>query len=302
MTAQAETPTSRMLSSIPANPGLVAAVQRLLGYVDDLPLGAAGALNFGEHGVVLVQSRKICWAVAHATRIRLTDILRNQTSPPVAREHVEQIYRRCKETGTPIGEALVGSGLASEAGLRAALFNHNGEAIVALARSGLAPSEFIAHPKTGYDPKYSFATCEVLAMLGALDDRARAAAAQLELSSLLVPESVGAAFARSAAASSALLIAVAGGCDIPIADLMGLGNWSSGLFDVVTTVDPEIFCARANWAGRAGLVAWRGKDVGYVALCSSRAAAARLVSSLSERTVRSSGVMFRASRGEDESS
>ncbi len=294
------TGASRLLSSIPASPGLVAAVQRLLSFIDDLPAHATGALHFGEHGVILVQQRKICWAVARSMRIRLTDILRNQTTPPVPREHVEQIYRRCKENGTPIGEALVASGLASEAGLRAALFKHNGEAIVALARSGLGPDQFIAHSKTGYDPKYSFTCCEVLAMLGSFDDPARAAAAQLELNGTLVTDSYGAAFSRGAAASGALLIAVGGGCDLPLIDLLGLCNWATGLFDVATTFDSEVFCARASWPGNAGLVTWRSSDVGYVGLCTSRAAAARLVSRISERTVRSSGVLPRGARGEDE--
>jgi len=161
-----------MLSSIPASPGLVASVQRLLAYIDDLPAGATGALHFGDQGVILLESRKVCWAVARSMRIRLTDILRNQSTPPLPRERVEQIYRRCKESGTPIGEALVASGLATEAGLRAALFKHNGEAIVALAQSGIVPDAFVPHLKTGYDPKFSFTSCEVLAMLGSFDDLA----------------------------------------------------------------------------------------------------------------------------------
>jgi hypothetical protein len=290
----AEAPTSRLLSSIPASPGLVTSVQRLLGYIDDLPAGATGALHFGDHGVILLESRKICWAVARSMRIRLTDILRNQTTPPVPREHVEQIYRRCKETGTPIGEALVASGLATEAGLRAALFKHNGEAIVALARSGFPPDDFVAHSKTGYDPKFSFSPCEVLAMLGSFDDLARATAAQQELAAMLVPESSGAAFVRSPAVSGALVIAVGGGCDFATLDLLGVCNWVSGLFDVARTFDREIYAARANFGDSAGLVTWRIKDVGYVGLCSSRAAAARLVSRLSERAGRGSGVMLRA--------
>ncbi|RYZ07773.1 MAG: hypothetical protein EOO73_10600 [Myxococcales bacterium] len=296
----ASAPASRLLSSIPASPGHVAAVQRLLGHIDDMPPGATGALHFGEHGVILLQARKICWAVARTMRIRLTDILRNQTTPPVPREHVEQIYRRCKENGTPIGEALVASGLASEAGLRAALFKHNGEAIVALAGSSALPDEFVAHSKTGYDPKYSFAACEVLAMLGSLDDLARGAAAQLELASMLVPDSVGAAFVRGAAASGAMVIAVSSGCDFPIRDLLGVCNWASGLFDLANTVDSEIFCARASWRGNAGLVTWRDRDVGYIGLCSSRAAAARLVSRMSERSGRTSGVLPRGSSGAGE--
>lgn len=289
-------PSSRMLSSIPANPGLVVAVARLLAYVDDLPPGATGALHFGEQGVILVESRKICWAVARSMRVRLTDILRNQSTPPVSRERVEEIYRGCRETGTPVGEGLVASGLASETGLKAALFKHNSEAIAALARAGVAPDQFVKHTTTGYDPKYSFSACEMLAMLGAFDDPARAAAAQQELSGVLVPETVGAAFVRSSAASGALIIAVDRGCDFAVADLIELCNWVSSLFDVARTCDPEVFAARASWGTNAGLVTWRVKDVGYVGLCASRAAAARLLSRLSERMTRVSGVLPVGSR------
>jgi len=288
-----------MLSSIPASPGLVASVQRLLSYIDDLPIGATGALHFGDQGVILLESRKICWAVARSMRIRLTDILRNQSTPPLPRERVEQIYRRCKESGTPIGEALVASGLATEAGLRAALFKHNGEAIVALAQSGMGPDRFVDHVKTGYDPKFSFTSCEVLAMLGSFDDMARAAAAQLELGGMLVQDSVGAAFARNSSASGALVIAVSAGCNFATADLIGVCNWVSSLFDIARTFDPEVFVARANWGGSVGLVTWRLKDVGYLGLCSSRAAAARLLSRLSERAGRPSGVLLRGERGDE---
>jgi hypothetical protein len=297
----AAAPSSRMLSSIPANPGLIASVSRLLSYIDDLPAGATGALHFAGQGVILLESRKICWAVARSMRVRLTDILRNQSTPPVPREAVEDLYRRCKETGAPIGEALVASGLATEPGLKAALFKHNSEAIAALARAGVAPDQFVNHGNTGYDPKFSYSPCEMLAVLGAFDDPARAAAAQHELGAVLVQESVGAAFVRSSAASGALIIAVDRGCDFAVADLTEICNWVSGLFDVARTCDPEVFAARASFGPNAALVTWRIKDVGYIGLCASRAAAARLVSRLSERLTRVSGVLPVGARGGDES-
>lgn len=299
MSFDAVMPSGRLLSSIPASPDAVASVQRLLGYIDDLPSGATGALHFGDSGVILLEARKICWAAARSMRNRLTDILRNQSTPPVSREDVEQVYKRCKQTGTPIGEALVASGLATEAGLRAALFKHNGEALVQLALSGLAPHAFVVHSKTGYDPKYAFSTAEMLARLGSFDDLARATAAQLELNQMRVTDSAGAAFVRGSAASGALLIAVSPGCGFRVDDLLGVCNWVSGLFDVARTFDQEVFAARANWGDKAGLVTWRLKDVGYLSLCSSRAAAARLVSTLSERSARGSGVLLRAPRSGD---
>ncbi|MEO8900417.1 MAG: hypothetical protein ABI488_02290 [Polyangiaceae bacterium] len=275
--------SSRLLPSIHAGPGLIASVLRLLAFIDELPAGATGVLRFGEEGIILLDSRKICWAVARTMRIRLTDILRNQSTPPLAREAVEDIYRQCQVNGRPIGESLVASGLVSEPGLRAALLKHNGEAIAQLARANAAPDHFTAHACTGYDPKYSFSPCEVLATLGSLDDPARATAAQLELGSTLVQECSGAAFARSDSVSGALVIAVDRSCDVPVQDLVELCNWVSGLFDVARTFDPSACAARATWGGRMALVTWRVKEVGYVSVCSSRAAAARLVSQLGQR-------------------
>ena len=291
-------PSSRMLSSIPANPGLIAAVLRLLDLIDDLPRGATGALHFGDAGMILVESKRICWAVARGMRLRLTEILRRQTTPPLAREAVEEIYRACKDSGTPIGEALVKSGVISEAGLRAALFKHNGEAIVSLAQNGALAERFVRHSRTGYDPKFAFSACEVLAMLGARDDPARAALAQGELGSILVQDSVGAAFVRSGASSGPLVIAADPGCELSVKDLLQACHWVSGLFDVARTFDPEVFAARAALGDRAMLVTWRSKDVEYLGLCSSRPAAARLVSRLSERSTRTSGVMVSAARHE----
>ncbi len=290
-----------MLSSIPANPGLIAAVLRLLAVIDDLPRGATGALHFGDEGVILVESKKICWAVARTMRVRLTDILRSQTTPPLPREAVEDIYRACRSTGMPIGEALVASKLVTEAGLRAALFKHNGEAIVALAQSGAFFQKFVNHSRTGYDPKFAFSACEVLAMLGARDDPARATAAQLELGATLVQDSVGAAFVRSSAVAGSLVIAVDRGCDFGVGDMMAVCNWVSGLFDMARTFDPEVFAARAALGERAMLVTWRSQEVGYVGLCASRPAAARLVSRLSARSSRASGVVAVATRAEKSS-
>jgi hypothetical protein len=287
--------SSRVLPSIPASPGLIAGVLRLLAFIDELPPGATGALSFGDFGVILLESRKICWAVARSMRLRLTDILRNQSTPPLPREAVEEIYRQAKESGVPLGEALVEGGLVSEAGLRVALFKHNGEAIAHLAGSGIAPVGFVSHTRTGYDPRFSFSPCEVLAMLGSLDDPARATAAQFELGNTLVQDSFGAAFARSEFAAGALVIAVDRQCDVPVHDLVEICNWTAGLFDVAHTFDSEASIARATWGGNLALVAWRAKDIGYVGLCSSRAAAARLVSRL-ENASKSSGVIATAAR------
>lgn len=288
----------RVLSSIPSNPGLVGSVLRLLAFVDELPAGATGVLRFGALGVILVESRKICWSVTRSMRFTLTDILRHQSTPPLPRESVEEVYRRCRLTGQPIGEALVEGGLVSAPGLKAALLRHTGEAIAELAQAGVAPDAFVNHARAGYDPKFSFSACELLSMFGARDDPARAAAAQAELATALVPGSVGAAFARSSTGAGTQVIAVDPGCDLPVSDLNEICSWVAGVFDVAHTFDSTINAVRATW-GNTALVTWRVKDIGYVGICSSRAAAACLLVQIAERGVRTSGVVRTARRSED---
>jgi hypothetical protein len=289
----------RVFSSIPCDPSLLSGVLRLLAWLDELPKGATGVLKFGAEGVILLEARKICWAMTRQMRFRLTDILRHQSTPPLPREAIEEIYRRCQQTGKPIGEALVAGGLVSEQGLRAALLKHIGEALAQLAKLSLTPDSFVNHTRSGYDPRFAFSACELLAMYGALDDPARAAAAQLELAGNVVPGSVGAAFVRSSSASGAQVIAADRGCDLAVHDLNALCNWAAGLFDVARTFDPEVRAARANWGNNGALVTWRTKDVGYIGVCSSRAAAACLFSNIVEPGARASGVVRAAPRSGD---
>jgi hypothetical protein len=183
--------------------------------------------------------------------------------------------------------------------LRAALIKHIGEAIAQLAQAAAAPDGFTSHASTGYDPKFSFSVSEILAMFGALDDPARGAAAQVELAASVVPGSVGAAFARSGTTSGAQVIAVHRGCDLPARELNDLCNWAAGLFDVARTFDPEMRAARANWGSSGAIVTWRAKDVGYIGICESRAAAACLFSYVAERGIRTSGVVLAARRATD---
>jgi hypothetical protein len=285
--------SKRLFSSLPASPALIPPLMRLLAFIDELPPGATGVLHFGEDGVILLESRRICWAIASVVRMRLTDILRNQSSPRLPRAAVEDIYQSCKLSGRPIGEALVASGLISEPGLRGALLKHTGAGLLALAHSASAPSAFTVHTRASHDPRFSFAACELAATLCALDDPARAVAAQVELESMLVHETSGVAFVRSEATSGALPIAVDRSCAFPVQDLVEICNWVSGLFDVVRTCDPTVSAARATWGRHTSLVTWRAADVNYVGLCASRAAAARLVSKLGQRAA-TSGVFVAA--------
>jgi hypothetical protein len=293
--------SQRPVSSIPTSSGLIPGVLRVLGFVDELPAGATGVLRLGPHGMILLESRKICWAVAGAMRWRLTDILRSQSVPRLSKAAVEDVCQRAKRSGQPIGEALVASGLVSELGLRIALLKHTSEAIAQLARAGATPEGFTVHARATYDPRFCFSPCELLAMLGALDDPARATAAHLELQSTLVEESTGAAFVRNTAAAGSLVVAVDGACDFPVNDLVQVCNWVSGLFDVARTFDPHACAARVSWGERTALVTWRARELAYVGFCRSRASAARLVSKLGQRAASYGGLDVRSERPGEQS-
>lgn len=264
--------------------GLAASALGILGTVDELPAGATGALKFEELGVVLVESRRICWAAAVPMRLRLTDILCNKRVPPIPRAAIEEVYRGCKAKGRPLGEALVESGLVSESGLKSAIRQHTSEAILHLARAQAVADAFLPHTQRGYDPRFSFTSCEILASLSSTGDPARAKAAELELEAVLVPESTGAAFVRSEFAPGAQIIAVSADCDLPVIDLVEVCNWATGLLDVAQAIDAQVRVVRVAWCGRTSLVTWRKYAVDYAALCSSGAAAARLVSELGRRS------------------
>ncbi len=277
--------SSRLLPSIPAEPALYDGVLRLLGFIDQLAPGANGALRFGELGVVLISAKKVCGAVSNAMRLRLTDILCNQSAPPLPRAAVERVYRDCRSTGRPLGETLVASGLVSANGLRAALLKHNGEALFHLARAGTSPDSFVELTRADYDPKFAFSPPELLALLGALNEPARAAAAQLVLCETLVAESSGVAFVRSNAAANPVVIAVASGCELPVLDIAELCRWACRAFDLAQRFDAHTSAARATWGNQAVLVSWQHDEVGYLAFCSSRAAAARILSQVSQRAL-----------------
>ncbi|HEX4337290.1 MAG TPA: hypothetical protein VH062_15345 [Polyangiaceae bacterium] len=268
---------------IPSERGLAAWTLCLLGAIDELPSGATGALRFGEGGVVLVESRRICWAQAKSMRLRLTDILCNQANPPIARDAIEDVVRGCRTTGHPLGESLVASGLVSETGLRSALREHTTHAVAHLARERATADAFSPHTQRGYDPRYAFTTCEILATVCGADDPPRSATAERELAGVLVTESTGAAFVRGALGSGAMLVAADPACDVPVDELVAAGNWATGLLDVAAAFEPEVRVVRVAWCSRTALVTWRKYGVDYVALCSSSAAAARLVSELGKR-------------------
>lgn len=261
---------------------LLPALVRLLESVEALPSGATGSLNFGEHGAILVHEKRICWAVSRDMRVRLLDLLDHASAARIPRQELRSVYRTCKDEGRRFTETLMAEGLVSESGLREALFRHHADALVQLARSELTATAFVP-ARTGYDLRFTFSTAELLAGCGAVLAPELAARASEALAELLVPDTTGAAFVRDATAVQAHVLAVAPGSPISLSLLFELASRSISLFDVIDTFDRSVRVLRAVCCEQSALVAWRDAGIYYVALCASRAATARLMSSLRER-------------------
>lgn len=272
------------ITSVSSNALLLSSTVQLLQHVEALPHGATGALAFGEDGVILVENKRVCWAVANDMKQRLTDILCQQQEPPLPRGELEELVRRCKQQGTPVGEALVASGIVSESALRSALERHTCEAIVRLAQGNLsAPPRFARHTKHGYDPRFVFTTAELLASLSGKRRNQLAEQARAHLSCTLVPDASGFAFLREVRSQQPVIIAVGKCCELAASATLDIASWAMSTFDVAGFVDPGTYLVSATWCSRVTLLAWRDADISYAAICTSRAASAMLLSTLAHR-------------------
>jgi hypothetical protein len=286
------------ITSVSSNALLLSSTVRLLHHVETLPSGSTGALAFGDDGVILIEKKRVCWAMASEMRQRLTDILCEQHEPPLERSMVEQVFRRCKQDGTPMGEALVAGGLVSEADLRAALLRHTCEAIVRLAQGrATTPTHFAQHEKGGYDPRFVFTTTELLASLSGKRRVQLADEARRHLATLVVPDVSAFAFLSEPMARQAVIIAVAKGCELAVGATLELARWATRTFDIASQVDKDARVVAATWSDRITLLTWRDAEIGYVAVCATRAASALLLSRLALRAT-SEGERARATTSE----
>lgn len=272
------------ITSVASNALILAETLQLLQQIEALPSGATGALTFGDDGMILIENKRICWAVATDMRQRLIDLLCEQKDPPVPRAELEELFKRCRLDGTPISQALVASGVINETDLRNALERHNCEAIMRLARGrSTTPTRFARHAKQGYDPRFVFTTAEVLASLAGKRRTLLAAEARQRLSQQLVPDTRGFAFLRDPRTTQAMIIAVDRQCELGVQAALAVAEWVTRTFDVSSFVDAGTSILCGLWCERNTLVAWREGEIYYAAICTSRAASALLVSQLTRR-------------------
>lgn len=264
-----------------------AAVLPLLERVEQLP-DATGALIFGtgedNHGIVLIEQGRICWAVASSMKRRLVDLLRHQAEPTLTKASIESVYNDCRALNKPLGECLVESGLITDLGLWRALRQHNSEAIAVIAAKMLSTEgEFQHHKHHRYDARFTYSTTEVLVTLGALGDPSVATLARLELKRCVPEGSRGAAYTRDRDGTGIIPIGEVGTADVSSETLMDMGAWATSTLDVASAVANEVRAVTGTTPEGQSIVAWGDCGVIYMALCPTMRSYARLLSSLTRR-------------------
>lgn len=268
-------------ASIPAEPGLLVGAMRLMAHVEDLPEDATGALHIGQHGVILLESRRVCWAAAQGMEPRFAEILKRELEARnISGAHIDALWRQCRDDGARFTDTLLSAGVVSESALRDAFFSHTAEAVAHLARFSANGEHFVPHVRGRYEARFTFAPSEIAASLGARVNREVAEMATRNLRDVLVTDTSGCAFIRDVGTSMPVVVAVAGTPALRIADMLALGGWASGLFDITAVFDSDVRIASGAWSGFGCVVAWRLPDVQCAALSANRAGATRIVAKL----------------------
>lgn len=242
---------------------------QVLQAIEALPEHATGALRFGDRGAVLVDSRRICWAVASNMPQRLTDLLRKQRNPPLEKSFLSGVFRDARARGVPMGEALLATGEITEQGLRAAVLGQVTAAIARIASDEVSDLTFDPYDGLRYDARFVFRPAAVFEKLGALDNRVGAALARRDLAAWLDPATTALAFARDTLPRTPTVVAMANAESLSLSDLLAIGDMLRAPLHGSTSTQPRSL----HWSDRAQIVAWNHGELSFAALCGDERAA-----------------------------
>ena len=271
---QADAPTSSIRASDPL------AVLPLIEGIESLSTSSTGALVFGPPGrpvgTILIEQGRICWAAAAKLGYRLTDILRSRVNPSFGPTALEEIVRRCRDEGTPLGEALVADGLLSSDGLRDALRQHTSEAILSLSQNGEDPS-WVAHRRQRYDARFTFSPSEVLASAGAACLPELAELARRQIEGTLRPESSGVAFTWVGLSAALFPICEVRGEALSARETVELGLWATRMLELPLMLRSVPKLVVTFGAKGDALVAWISEGIVYVVICQNPSSLAHVL-------------------------
>lgn len=251
----------------------------LLESVASLSADATGALIFGDIGhpvgSILLEHGRVCWVFCVGMGRRLTDILRHQQDPPLDAVVVEEVYRRCLELRTPLGEALVTAGIVTPSGLRSALRQHNAEALAQLALGWPMSSCWVDHKRQRYDAQYTFSPAEILVSIGELSSPDLARSAKVRLNDTLEGNT---GIAYLCEGDTALPLAQVGIDAMAASEVLALGKRIMNM----CAFSSEISSGASHTilqSSRGATVVW-GADIVFAAFCDQPSDVARLLGRL----------------------
>lgn len=228
-------------------------------FIDELGPAAIGEIivrdRGGGRGAVFVERGRICWAAARGLAQRLTELLvvRARLQPHV----MESLFLSCKRDRLPLGEQLVTRGMLSADALRETLLQHTLESLEHLCGRG-ARGAWCPRSGNGYSPRFTFATAELLAGIGAIHHAAIAPDLHATIRATFDPDEWGAAFVRDASSAFPEPVAVVGEVPHRVATLVRFGKWAASVLDVAAAFADEtaLFCF-SRPEGKRPLVVFR---------------------------------------------
>ncbi len=254
----------------------------LLREVERLPLEATGALLLhgptGHCGSILIEHGRVCWIVARGLSRRLSDLLREE-SHALGPETLEDVFRWCGRHDTPLGEALVGSGLVTAEGLHQALRRHSAESLLSLAANGDGvDAEWVPHKHRRYDARFTFGALELWGAVGRLcaPDAANEAGAHL---SRVVRQGAGAAFIVDH--QDALCVATSGTDTWTIAQTQRLIDHAQLAVELADRALDGHVALASTQPGGATLLIWRHHGMFFLSLASDPGSLSLKVASIS---------------------
>lgn len=233
-------------------------------FVDDLGSSTVGELVVngadGPRGAVFIERGRICWAAARGLARRLTELLgERSTLDPHA---MESVFRTCKEQHIPLGEHLVSRGVLSASDLRDALLQHTIESLGHLCSSD-ARASWVPRAGKSYSPRFTFATSELLAHIGASTHLEVATQLRPVLATSFAEGEWAAAFVRSSTSAFPEPVAVHGAAPRSATTLVRFGKWAASVLDVAAAFSDDgafLSVARPSAADARSLVAFRHGD------------------------------------------
>lgn len=230
-------------------------------FVDDLGAWAVGELVVngadGPRGTVFVERGRICWAAARGLAPRLTELLGARAA--LTPTEMEALFLACKQQRIPLGEHLVARGVLDPTELRAALLQHTIESLRHLCTAE-SRGKWCPRVGNGYSPRFTFATSELLAEIGASSHAAIADRVRPILEGSFDEGGWAAAFVRSAACAYPEPILVHGSVPHAATMLVRFGKWAASALDIASAFTDEaavLSVARQTSTGAGSLVAFR---------------------------------------------